>query len=173
MLRSPVTHHWKKPLKAGGCVTCSVVPDSLWPRGLPGSAVHGILQARILEWVASPFSRGSSQPREWCRQILCHLSTREAPTLVQNHSQGKPFSPCSGAKSSAHCFLVGWQRESRYAEGFLFQFCLCKGLRKDWFKTYSAYVVSLVFVKCRSERTACLQRCSQRLPLPMERIQKI
>ena len=28
----------------------------------PGSFVHGILQARILEWVASPFSRGSSQP---------------------------------------------------------------------------------------------------------------
>ena len=29
---------------------------------LPGSSVHGILQARILEWVAIPFSRGSSQP---------------------------------------------------------------------------------------------------------------
>ena len=28
-------------------------------------AVHGILQARILEWVAFPFSRGSSQPRDW------------------------------------------------------------------------------------------------------------
>ena len=28
---------------------------------LPGSYVHGILQARILEWVAIPFSRGSSQ----------------------------------------------------------------------------------------------------------------
>ena len=27
-------------------------------------AVHGILQARILEWVAVPFSRGSSQPRD-------------------------------------------------------------------------------------------------------------
>ena len=26
--------------------------------------VHGILQARILEWVAFPFSRGSSQPRD-------------------------------------------------------------------------------------------------------------
>ena len=26
--------------------------------------VHGILQARILEWVANPFSRGSSQPRD-------------------------------------------------------------------------------------------------------------
>ena len=29
----------------------------------PGSSVHGILQARILEWVAMSFSRGSSQPR--------------------------------------------------------------------------------------------------------------
>ena len=31
---------------------------------LPGSSVHGILQARILEWVAVFFSRGSSQPRD-------------------------------------------------------------------------------------------------------------
>ena len=29
-----------------------------------GSSVHGILQARILKWVAISFSRGSSQPRE-------------------------------------------------------------------------------------------------------------
>ena len=32
---------------------------------LPGSSVHGILQARILEWVAISFSRGSSQSRDW------------------------------------------------------------------------------------------------------------
>ena len=31
----------------------------------PGSSVHGILQARILEWVAMPSSRGSSWPRHW------------------------------------------------------------------------------------------------------------
>ena len=31
----------------------------------PSSSVHGNLQARILEWVAIPFSRGSSQPRDW------------------------------------------------------------------------------------------------------------
>ena len=30
----------------------------------PGSSVHGIFQARILEWVATSFSRGSSQPRD-------------------------------------------------------------------------------------------------------------
>ena len=34
---------------------------------LPGSSVHGILQARILEWVAISFSRGSSQPRDRIR----------------------------------------------------------------------------------------------------------
>ena len=31
---------------------------------LPRSSVHGILQARILEWGAIPFSRGSSRPRD-------------------------------------------------------------------------------------------------------------
>ena len=31
--------------------------------------VHGILQARILEWIAFPFSKGSSQPRDWTQVI--------------------------------------------------------------------------------------------------------
>ena len=34
---------------------------------LPGSSIHGILQARVLEWVAISFSRGSSQPRDQTR----------------------------------------------------------------------------------------------------------
>ena len=34
---------------------------------LPGSAVHGIFQARILEWAAISFSRGSYQPRNQTR----------------------------------------------------------------------------------------------------------
>ena len=43
-----------------------VVSDSLWPHGhnLLGSSVHGIFQARVLEWVAIFFSRGSSWPRD-------------------------------------------------------------------------------------------------------------
>ena len=36
----------------------------------PGSSVHGILQARILEWVAISFSRGSSRPRDQT-QVSC------------------------------------------------------------------------------------------------------
>ena len=31
----------------------------------PGSSIHGILQARILEWIAFSFSKGSSQPGDW------------------------------------------------------------------------------------------------------------
>ena len=52
----------------------------------PGSPVRGMLQARILEWVALPLSRESSRPRDrtciscnsqHCRLILYHLATRE------------------------------------------------------------------------------------------------
>ena len=39
-----------------------------------GPFIHGIFQARILEWVAMPFSTGSSQPRDWTR-ISC-ISSR-------------------------------------------------------------------------------------------------
>ena len=37
---------------------------------LPGSSIHGIFQARILEWIAISFPRGSSQPRDQTRFSL-------------------------------------------------------------------------------------------------------
>ena len=43
--------------------SCLTLCD-LMDYSLPGSSVHGILQARILKWVAMPSSRGSSQPRD-------------------------------------------------------------------------------------------------------------
>ena len=45
----------------------SVMSDSLRPHGrsLPGSSIHGIFQARVLEWVAIALSRGSSWSRDW------------------------------------------------------------------------------------------------------------
>ena len=39
----------------------------------PGSSVHGILQARLLEWVIMPSSRGSTWSRDWTRVSLCLL----------------------------------------------------------------------------------------------------
>ena len=48
------------------CFVAQSCPTLCKPVGcsLPGSSVHGILQTRILQWVAMPFSRGSSQPRD-------------------------------------------------------------------------------------------------------------
>ena len=51
---------------------------------LPGSSVHGILQARIPEWVAISFSRGSFQPRDWswicvAGRFFTNWAIREAP----------------------------------------------------------------------------------------------
>ena len=65
----------------------SVVSDSSWPQGQPGSSVHGILQASILEWVAVPFlqgiflTQGSNLGFLHCRQILYHLSHQGSPWL--------------------------------------------------------------------------------------------
>ena len=67
----------------------SGVSDSLRPGGCspPGSSVHGTLQARILEWAAIAYSRGSSGPRDQThvscissigRWILYHCATWEA-----------------------------------------------------------------------------------------------
>ena len=66
---------------------------TLRPHGLslPGSYVHGILQARILEWTAMPFSRGSSWPRNRThvfyvscigRWVIYHWATWESPILL-------------------------------------------------------------------------------------------
>ena len=68
----------------------SVTSDFLWPHesySLPGSSVHGIFQARMLEWVAIPFSRESSHPRDWTQVshiaggFLTVQATREAPYI--------------------------------------------------------------------------------------------
>ena len=106
------------PREAGSylpaCFSHYVVPDSYDPMdcSLPGSSVHGILQASILKWVALSFSRGSFQTRNrtqvsytagrfftnwamrealtrdqtctpWSRRwSLNHWATRDVPNLV-------------------------------------------------------------------------------------------
>ena len=61
----------------------------------PGSSVHGILQGRILKWVAIPFSRGSSWPRDQTyvsctgRQIL-YLYSGLRVSAVQSVTQSYP-----------------------------------------------------------------------------------
>ena len=63
---------------------CLTLCDAMeW--GLSGTPLHGISQARILEWVVNSFSRGSSWPKDWThvscigRQILYCWAIEEAP----------------------------------------------------------------------------------------------
>ena len=80
------------------------------------SMVHGILQARILEWVAYPFSRGSSQPRDWTqvsclvggfftswatREAKClHFHNRNVSTSCKDICQARPSHSCSSSLCS-------------------------------------------------------------------------
>ena len=89
------THKWVSE-------SSSVMSDSLRPIDY---TVHRILQARILEWVAFPFSRGSSPPRDWI-QVSCiaggffaSWATREAKEYWSGYLIPSPVDlPNSGIK---------------------------------------------------------------------------
>ena len=74
---------WKAHLLWNRCLVTKSCPNLWDPMGcsLPASSVQGICQARILEWVVIPLSRGSSWPGVWThvsyigRQILYHWAT--------------------------------------------------------------------------------------------------
>ena len=80
-----------KPWKVKKSESPSVTSYSLWLTGLvsrpPGFSVHGILQARVLEWVAIPFSRRSSWPWDWTQvsyiasRLFTLWATREGQPL--------------------------------------------------------------------------------------------
>ena len=48
----------------------------------PGSSVHGILQARMLEWVAMPFFRESSQPRDRTHVSYVSCTDKQVPSAT-------------------------------------------------------------------------------------------
>ena len=81
------------------CISYSVVSDSCDPKDCSplGCSVHGILQANILERVAIPFSRGSSQPKNQPAYIAGRFfttwATREAHRLTHIHSCSNFLAP--------------------------------------------------------------------------------
>ena len=77
---------------------------TLWPHGLyslSGSSVHGISQARILDWITISFSRGSSQPRDWT-SLSCIKST---DSLLLSH-KGSPYIYNNHVKNKPHLFWI-------------------------------------------------------------------
>ena len=108
-LREGSIHHLSSLYADGPVHACvwvaSVVSDSLRPMDCspPGFSLHGILQARRLEWVARLSSKGSSQPRDQARifcmagRIFNHWAAWGAwaggPTEESNHAQAPSTSP--------------------------------------------------------------------------------
>ena len=79
---------------------------------LPGSPVHGIFQARILEWVAISFSKASSQPRDqtWVshhRQILYHWVTQKAKKGYRKGKESEVAQSCLTLCDPMDCSLPG------------------------------------------------------------------
>ena len=110
------------PTEGANCqCCCSLVTKlclnlcNLTDCSLAGSSVHGILQARTLEWVAISFSREASWPTDWTqlfcngRQILYHWATREA------HSRGQIQAPIE--HHSQHWWAEGTSQPTRWYTG--------------------------------------------------------
>ena len=85
----------------------------------PDSSVHGILQAGILEWVAIPFSRGSSPSRDWTQ--VCFIAgrfftiwaIREAPQAISCClNQGGFLSSWLSSTQGSNLRLLHWQVDS-------------------------------------------------------------
>ena len=108
---------------------------------LPGSSVHGILQARVLEWVAFPFSRGSSPPRDRTQVsriaggFFTRWATREAWTelicIFMKRLEQKILHRIRAV--SGVQVLVDWSKEGHYHSSVLHQ---GGGLSTSWSQRY-------------------------------------
>ena len=110
-----------------------VMSNCLWPPGLQPTRlpVHGISQARILEWVAISFSRGSSLPRDWtcvsCTAGRCFIA--EPPGKPQSLSENPKWWELWGRKRSKALLHAGSGRHAPH-EGTCEE-CL-KGTLPQW-----------------------------------------
>ena len=112
------------PVKVKVAQSCPILCDPI------DYIVHGILQARILEWVAYPFSRGSSWPRNWTG-VSCIIggfftnwAMREALMMASLETS---VSVCESQSKVQHTFLISflgtesspWAQHSLSPKGYL------------------------------------------------------
>ena len=77
----------------------------------PGSSVHGISQARVLEWVAMPCSKGSSQPRDQT-QVSCISCIHWQVDSLRAALSGKSSNTINTIKMSVLLSHHGWTLSS-------------------------------------------------------------
>ena len=95
---------------------------------LPSSSVHGIPQARILDWVAMPSSRGYSQPRDWIWVSFIHCG--QIPRAIWESNLTENFKISSGSSSMSVFLKNGINLGKILDTGF---FCF-RGAGQGWGK---------------------------------------
>ena len=125
---------------------CPTLCD-LMEGNLPGSSVHGILEARILEWVAMLSSRGSSWPRDWtCISCLPALGGEFFTTSTTWEALWNcPLPQNKTANKRQYCLFKGAKRQRlmppvktlKYAGCRYFPCIICKKQigPKNWLQT--------------------------------------
>ena len=101
---------WSKVKVAQSCLTLCNPTDY---------RVHGILQARILEWVAFPFSRGSSQPRDWTQ--VSHWQADSLPAFPEPQGSLSLLEWVSYPFSSGSSWPRNWTGVSCHCKWILYQ----------------------------------------------------
>ena len=92
-----------------------------------GASIHGIIQVKILEWVATSSSRGSSRSRDWT-WVACHLLNWQAGSLSLSHlgSQSLSSQP-QGRGLTARELLSLWTDACTHLKTFLRPLIWSKG----------------------------------------------
>ena len=116
--------YWMQSEVTQSCLTlCDPMDHSL-----PGSSIHGIFQARILEWVAISFSRRSSQPGDWTQvsHIVGRCFTVWATRKVEcnSHLKGPAVFCCERGGSLGLCRGL-LSREDGWTQAALTQWEAC------------------------------------------------
>ena len=97
---------------------------SLMDCSLPGSSVHSVFQARILEWVTIPFSRGSSQPRDQtCFSCTSCIAGRFFTNEPPGKSPGVKVIQSSPTLCDPKDCIVHGILQARILEWVVFPFC--------------------------------------------------
>ena len=97
---------------------------SLMDCSLPGSSVHSVFQARILEWVTIPFSRGSSQPRDQtCFSCTSCIAGRFFTNEPPGKSPGVKVIQSSPTLCNPKDCIVHGILQARILEWVVFPFC--------------------------------------------------